>query len=99
MFAERNRNLQSLTPEAIYGQTRQIITKTYREAQKLTSVFDCSHIVLHLKKYKLKFMFAERNQNFQSLTAGSIYGQTIEILYAPCEVMVGCQIDASVRSG
>ena len=55
----------------MYGQTRQIISKTYREAKKLISVFDCSHIVLHLKKYKLTFMFAERDQNFKSLTSGS----------------------------
>ena len=36
--------------EAIYGQTRQIISKTYREEWKLTSVFGSSHIVLHSKK-------------------------------------------------
>ena len=57
--------------EAIYGQTRQIISKTYREAQKLNSVIDCSHIVLHLEKYKIKLIYAERNQNQESLTPGS----------------------------
>ena len=59
------------SPESIYGQTRQIISKTYREELKLTSVFDCSHIVLHLIKNKFKFMFAERNKNWQSLIPGS----------------------------
>ena len=56
--------------DAIYGQTRQHISKTYGEARKLISVFDCSHIELHLKKYKLKFTFAERNQNIPRLTPG-----------------------------
>ena len=71
MFAERNKKSKVWPPEAIYGQTRLIISKTYREEWKLTSVFDCSHIVLHLIKYKLKFMFAERNKNQQSLTPES----------------------------
>ena len=36
------------------------LSRELTEAQKLTSVFDCSHIVLHLKKYKLKFTTQRR---------------------------------------
>ena len=60
-----------LLPEAIYGKTRLIISKTYRQDWKLTSVSDCSHIVLHLIKNKLNFIFAKRNKNMQCLIPGS----------------------------
>ena len=49
--------------EAIYGQTLPIISKTKNVTLKETSVFECSHIVLHQKTYELKFDFAQWNEN------------------------------------
>ena len=62
-FTAKKKNFQVWQKQAIYGETRQIISKTKIETCLKTLVFDCSHIELHLKKYKLKFEFAERNQN------------------------------------
>ena len=70
MFQERNQHQPNLTPGTHLWTNRQIISESYREAQKLNLIFDCSHIVLHLKKYKIKLMSAERNQNQESLTPG-----------------------------
>ena len=62
-FTTKKKKFWTLTKQVIYGETRQITSETKTETYLKTSGFYCSHIMLHLTKYKLKLEFAERNQN------------------------------------
>ena len=62
-FTAKKKIFKVWQKQVIFRQIRQIISETKTEIYLKTSDFNCRHIAVHLKKYKLKFEFAERNQN------------------------------------
>ena len=56
--------------ETIYGQTRQILSKTRTEGRRKVR-FLIAIILCFIKKINIEFEFMERNQNKQSFTQGS----------------------------